>query len=347
MKILSFEEAISASNTYRKRHLLLGNGFSIDCRPDIFVYSKLFEQADFSALSASAKEVFRVLGTPDFERVIRALNDAAVLAPKYGVSEKKSMRMRDDANKLKELLVQTIAKSHPERPSDIFDSEYAHCQAFLANFSTIYTLNYDLLLYWAQMHHENDSKRTSDDGFRTSQDDIEYGFESEYVVWEPGQSHGQNTWFLHGALHVFDSGAEIQKYTWNRTGVRLIEQTREALSRDFFPLFVAEGSSAEKLERIRHSDYLAKAYRSFQSIQYCLFIHGHSLASNDEHFLKLIERGKVAHVFVGLHGDPNSKDNKLIAHRAKKLSDNRGSRHPLSVSFYDSSTANVWSSESD
>lgn len=250
--------------------------------------------------------------------------------------------MREDAKKLKELLVQTIARSHPAGPSDISDDEYAHCQTFLGKFSTVYSLNYDLLLYWTQMHHEDATKRTSDDGFRTSQDDIELRCESDYVVWEPDQSHEQNTWFLHGALHVFDSGIEIKKYTWNRTGVRLIEQTRNALSRDFFPLFVAEGTSKEKLERIRHSDYLAKAYRSFQSIQHSLFIHGHSLASNDEHFLKLIERGKLAHIFVGLHGCPDLLGNKQVIRRAQQMSDNRGPRRPLRIDFYDSATANVW-----
>lgn len=344
MKVLSFAKAIEASESYPKRHLLLGNGFSIACRPDIFVYGKLFEQADFSSLSKAAKDAFSALGTTDFERVIRALNDAAALAETYGVGAKRVERMRKDAFRLKELLVQTIAKSHPERPTAILDDEYSHCQEFLQNFSTIYTLNYDLLLYWTQMHHDDRANRTSDDGFRTSQDDIESGEESDYVVWEPGQSHGQNTWFLHGALHVFDSGIEIQKYTWNRTGVRLIEQTRDALSRDYFPLFVAEGTSDDKLKRIRHSDYLAKAFRSFQSIQYCLFIYGHSLAANDEHYLRVIERGKIKHVFVGLHGDPKSKVNKRIIRRARQLSDNRGDRRPLKVDFYDSSSAKVWSS---
>lgn len=343
IKLHTFQEAITTSTTYKHRHLLLGNGFSIACRPNIFVYSKLFEQADFSSLSASAKDAFDALGTTDFERVIRALNDAARLCEKYGVLRLKIDQMRQDSLKLKELLVQTIAKSHPERPTDITDQEYENCQTFLANFKSIYTLNYDLLLYWTQMHHEDSSARTSDDGFRTSQSDIESGHESQYVVWEPGQSHGQNTWFLHGALHVFDSGIEIQKYTWNRTGVRLIEQTREALDRNLFPLFVAEGTSEEKLERIRHSDYLAKGYRSFQGIQYCLFIHGHSLAPNDEHFLKLIERGKLQHIFVGLHGDPDSTGNKQIIRRAQQLSDNRSGKRPLAVDFYDSATANVWS----
>ena len=113
---------------------------------------------------------------------------------------------------------------------------------------------------------------------------------------------------------------------WNRTRVRLIEQTRDALTRNLFPIFVAEGTSDEKLQRIRHSDYLAKAFRSFQEIQNVLFIHGHSLAPNDEHFLKLIERGKLKHIFVGLHGKPTSDGSKEIIRRAKKMKDNRSCR---------------------
>ena len=342
MTVLTFAQAIDASAGYSKRHLLLRNGFSIACRPNIFRYEKLFEQADFSALSSSAKATFAALNTTDFERVIKALRDAASLAKLYGATAAQIKAMLDDANALKELLVQTIAQSHPALPGDITDGEYAACQSFLANFAKTYTFNYDLLLYWTHMHRENRADVPSDDGFRTSQSDIESGIPSDYVVWESGQSHDQNMWFLHGALHVFDSGTEIQKYTWNRTGVRLIEQIREALSRDFFPLFVAEGSSAEKLERIRHSDYLAKAYRSFQEIQHCLFVYGHSLAANDEHYLQRIEKGKLTHIFVGLYGDPESVINRQIVKRAKAMSLARRGKRELKVDFYDSGSATVW-----
>lgn len=341
-KVLTFDKAIQSSADYSRRHVLLGNGFSIACRPDIFVYGKLFEQADFTALSKSAKEAFDALGTTDFERVIKTLRDTASIADVYGIGKRKVAKLKDDAERLKELLVETIAKSHPDRPSDISDHEYQRCQKFLSNFDTTYTLNYDLLLYWANMHHESTEKITSDDGFRTSADDLEHGYESDYVVWDADQSRSQNTWFLHGALHLFDSGTEIQKYTWNRTGVRLIEQTRDALSRDLFPLFVAEGESDEKLERIRHSDYLAKARRSFQSIGHCLFIYGHSLAPNDEHFLRVIERGKLKHLFVGLHGSPNSANNKSIRRRAELMASNRPEKKPLKISYYDTGSACVW-----
>jgi len=162
------------------------------------------------------------------------------------------------------------------------------------------------------------------------------------VVWEPHQSHGQNSWFLHGALHVFDSGTEIQKYTWINTGIRLIEQIRDALERDLYPLFVAEGTSSEKIARIKHSDYLAKAYRSFSEITGCLFIYGHSLADNDAHFLKRIEKGKLRHIFVGVYGDPGSDENKRIISKANAMATARAPSKPLSVSFYDAASAKVW-----
>lgn len=342
MNLLSFQQAIQASASYSKRHVLLGNGFSIACRPNIFRYDKLFEQADFSNLSASARHAFEALNTTDFERVIKALRDAAELSALYGLPVINIQQMRADADALKELLVQTIASSHPAIPGDISDHEYAACQQFLSHFNNTYTFNYDLLLYWTHMHHESKAEIQSDDGFRTSSWDIDAGIESDYVVWVSSQSHEQNMWFLHGALHVFDSGTEIQKYTWNRTGVRLIEQIRDALSKDLFPLFVAEGSSEEKLERIRHSDYLAKAYRSFQEIQHCLFIYGHSLAANDEHFLRLIEHGKMSHIFVGLYGDPGSDANKAIIKRANAMRLVRSAKRPLQVDFYDSESAHVW-----
>lgn len=342
MRLYTFEDALNASGSYSKRHLLLGNGFSIACRKDIFRYDALFEQADFSKLSAAARDSFTALGTTDFERVIKALRDAAILAEKYSVVPEGTKLMRQDADALKELLVETIASSHPEFPAAIDESEYSACQEFLSHFDTTYTFNYDLLLYWTQMHHEREADIRSDDGFRTSRADIDEGAESDYVVWEPGQSHEQNMWFLHGALHVFDAGTEVQKYTWRRTGIRLIQQIRDALSKDFFPLFVAEGASEEKYERIRHSDYLAKAYRSFESIQHCLFIFGHSLAENDEHYLRLIERGRLSHLFIGLFGSPESAVNQRIIARARAMQATRPRHRPLSVDYYDSASANVW-----
>jgi hypothetical protein len=338
MALLSFAEALNESQRHSRRHLLLGNGFSIACRPDIFAYGRLYEQADFTKVSATAKRAFEALGIQDFERVIKLLRDAAKVVRAYGGPEALATAFEADADGLRELLVQTIAASHPAWPGELTEEEYQACRSFLKHFGTIYTFNYDLLLYWAQMHTPEGVAPSSDDGFRTPEDD----FDASYVIWEPGQSHEQDMWFLHGALHVFDTGTEIQKYTWSKTGVRLTNQIRDALSRNYFPLFVSEGTSDEKYERIRHSDYLAKAYRSFSSIQGALFIYGHSLAENDDHYLKCISRGKLSHVYIGIYGDPNSDSNKFIMRRAEQIASRRRGRSALGISYFNASSAKVW-----
>jgi hypothetical protein len=329
MELMTFAEALADAERCKKRHVLLGNGFSIACRPNIFLYGKLFENADFSTLSPTAKLAFDALQTQDFEKVIKALRDARKILLAYGGDAVLAATLEADADALRELLVQTIAASHPAWPGEIADAEYDACCQFLKNFDNTYTLNYDLLLYWAHMHTQSSAVLVSDDGFRKPEDDFDAG----YVVWESSQSHQQNLHFLHGALHVFDTGIEIQKYTWINTGIRLIDQIRDALKRDYFPIFVAEGSSNEKLERIRHSDYLAKGYRSFAEITGALFIYGHSLASNDEHYLKRIEKGKVSRVYVGIFGDPGNDANKQIITRARLLAASRPHLDPWTFTF--------------
>jgi hypothetical protein len=338
MALFSFKEALEDSRQYSAiPHLLLGNGFSIACRPNIFVYGKLFEQADFNKVSPYVKKVFAALKTQDFEKVIKSLRDTGAVLTAYGVDPALLLQLESDANGLRELLVETIAASHPAQPSEITEEEFKACRAFLENFKVVFTFNYDLLLYWTQMHTDFGTDPTSDDGFRKNADN----YDADYVVWEPSQSHEQNMYFLHGALHIFDAGTEVQKYTWNNTGVRLIDQIRDAISKDHFPIFVSEGTSAEKYERIRHSDYLAKAYRSFIECKGSLFVLGHSLAENDEHYLKAIEKGKFSFLYVGLHGDPNSHDNLRIIARAERMT--RAARTRLrGVAFFDSATAKVW-----
>jgi hypothetical protein len=49
MDIMSFTEAMRRIDGANKKHLLLGNGFSISLKPDIFSYGSLYENADFSS----------------------------------------------------------------------------------------------------------------------------------------------------------------------------------------------------------------------------------------------------------------------------------------------------------
>lgn len=264
MPLMTFAEAIRDSDQYSKRHLLLGNGFSIACRADIFHYGSLYAQADFSK-APEAKAVFEALGTQDFEAAIRVLENAARILPPYvGASSDAQALMLQHAAALKEILVETIAANHPHIPLEIPDEKFEACRRFLAHFARdngggqIFSLNYDLLLYWPLMHEDQPAfgelvHLEKNDGFGNDEDDPN----ADYVVWQgETAAHSASVHFLHGALHLYDSGAELKKYTWVPKGVPLIDQAREAIDSGAFPIFVAKGSSSKKKDKIRHNAYL-------------------------------------------------------------------------------------------
>lgn len=334
----SFAQALEkGSEGDKKPHLLLGNGFSRACKDDIFAYAALFDRADFRDLSPFCRKAFESLKTTDFEVVMRALRMAVELVHLYAPDQKDlAKQFRRDAEGLRECLVRTIAENHPSVPSEIPDEKYAACRAFLGNFNSLYTTNYDLLLYWALMQRELEPEIPCDDGFRKPEPD------ADYVTWEPENIYQQNVHYLHGGLHLFDAGSELQKYTWINTGIPLIQQIREALQQDLYPLFVAEGTSKQKLNRIRHHAYLAKAERSLGSIGGSLFTYGLSFAPNDGHILRAILNSKVKTLCVSLYGDPKSESNRKIIASAQGLAPQRPTRKPLKVEFYDAQSAEVW-----
>nr|WP_298690181.1 DUF4917 family protein [uncultured Dongia sp.] len=343
-EVLSFTDALETIQEAQKKHLLLGNGFSIALKPDIFTYGSLLDNADFTAIP-HVPALFEALKTKDFEIVIRHLQDAATVVEIYKPEMLDlAAKLRADAAAVKDALVSAIAIRHPDRPYDIADAQYAACRSFLNNFDRIYTLNYDVLLYWSIMQDSvDDLDIRHDDGFRHPEDD----YDQPYVSWQ--EANSATVSFLHGALHLFDAGHEITKYTWSKTDKPIVEQIREALAQNKYPLFVAEGSSQSKRTRILHNAYLDKALRSFK--QSCspaknsIVIYGHSLAENDKHILRCIAKGAASHLLVSLYGDVTSDLNQTVIRNAQKLVQLRAAlreRNPLQVVFFDAATANVW-----
>ena len=162
-EVVSFQTALEMAGQYKKRHLLLGNGFSIACDPNIFTYRSLYEQAretHFLAIPEAAR-MFEVFDTKDFEVVICALEDTAKTLPVFEpTAQHTADKMQCQAGELKTALVRTIADNHPEIPNRIVDEKFWTCRQFLSHFlntdneGRVYTVNYDLLLYWATLHED-------------------------------------------------------------------------------------------------------------------------------------------------------------------------------------------------
>jgi len=334
-QILTFQEALNEAIEYKKKHLLLGNGFSIAWNDKIFSYKSLYESVNFQN-RPRLETVFQALKTTDFEYVLRTLNDISkiyqIYSKKIGINE-----IEDDYIYLQNLLIETITDNHPPNQYSLLPDEKISCRRFLQNFDNFYTTNYDILLYWVLMFDELDKKneiqiKNIDDGFREGE---EQGL--DYVTWEVENTGKQNVFYVHGALHLFDNKFEFQKYSWIRTGISLIDQITEALSNDKYPMFVSEGDWKQKKDRIQHNGYMNRCLRSLNSIGGCLFIYGFGFNENDEHISKeIFKNRKLKRIFVSLHGRIDSDENKKII---KYLMDfdllNK-------ITFYDSSTAHIW-----
>ena len=181
------------------------------------------------------------------------------------------------------------------------------------------------------------------DGFGNDEDEPD----ADYVVWR-GEAGARQACFhyLHGALHLFDAGKSLQKYTWIRKQERLIDQVRDAMEQGKFPLFVAEGTSDKKKEKIAHNSYLYQVGKTLVANAnvgtHCFFLHGHSLADSDQHVFRRLARGRFAKLYIGLHGEPNSEANEIIVKKARAMQGERIDRWPLEVEFYSSESASVW-----
>lgn len=137
----------------------------------------------------------------------------------------------------------------------------------------------------------------------------------------------------------------MKKFTWVNSEIPLIEQVRAALEQEFYPVFVSEGSSEEKVDRIRHNDYLCKMYRSFTEIKGAVVVFGHSLELSDDHIFtdRIGRHGKTNRLYVSVFGNPASALNQALVARANAVSALRSPNRPLEVKFFDAASASVWS----
>jgi hypothetical protein len=331
-------------------HLLLGNGFSIAQDPLAFTYSALKRRAtDLGQISEIAREYFDDLDTVDFELVIRSMLDAArgIRILRHNPSDPDVLRLEAEAASLKDTLAVVLAGLHPSRPADIAESSYERVYGFLCDFRSIYTTNYDLLLYWTLIKGLDPDfvrrvgrSRTMDDGFRDP------GYAAEYVTWDYlHAARTQSVFYVHGALHLFRNEDELQKFTWSRTEIALLDQIREQLDAGYFPLYVSEGTSREKLTRIGTSDYLARGLRSLAGIANGLLVYGLAFSENDDHLIKAIAESKISRVGVSVYGALSDANNVNLARRVEELVGRRkayNSSLGLEVRLFDAGSVDLW-----
>lgn len=318
-EIITFEDALKQTEG-EDRALLIGNGFSVE----YFQYETLLGKSGIDTDSPLGR-LFDALGTADFEAVVRALEGAVVVERAYGNGEH-SQELAKHAQEVRNALVHAINETHPKHREDL-ELKYESSAEFLSRFCAVFSTNYDLLLYWVNL--ENERLR---DGFGRGQKRgrfIDPFDESAYC----------EVFNLHGGLHLFDNGAgEVMKALNSGDGV-IATITDIITNKGRMPIYVAEGTSDQKMTKINSNAYLRHCYRKLRKNKATLFIYGHGAAENDAHIYRAIFKSESKHVFFGVH-EPDEEKLKAFDGLLAKFQKSAGSE--TEYSFYDSASAAVW-----
>ncbi len=341
MKPIPYKQVLNEIGT-SVSHLLLGNGFSISYNP-IFSYQSLYKVAVEYGLSDKAISVFEKLGTNNFEGVLKLLENVAWVSQIYYDIEDGGQVILNDIAIIKEALIQAIAKSHLANTGEVSAKAKESAIAFLGNYKTVFTTNYDLLLYWVNMHS---NPYLFGDCFRAEHENPD----AEYVIFSEHLKGANGILFLHGALHLYFENGYIKKHCWSRTKRPLIELIREGLDNKKYPLFVAEGTPQKKLEQINSNAYLAYCLAKLGRVEKNLVIFGNTLGGTDEHIADVIADNKdITNIYVGIYGDPEFAINvetfaacERIISRRKSITDKLKKPKILSLKYFDSGSVNVW-----
>ena len=325
MPILSFADALRETERRGLRHLLLGNGFSIAQGGEHFNYRTLLGRSGIPD-DGPIRNVFRQLDTVDFEEVIRALEHAAVIEAAYGEIGR-SERFHEDAASVRDALIRAVHEVHPGNLFDIPEDQRGACAALLRKFVNIFTLNYDLLLYWVIIHGARGCHRDgfafgdqTPDGFRT------FSLEADCSVF-----------FMHGALHLFlDNLNDTRKRVV--TNHTIVDDITDTIRRSRkLPLFVAEGTAAQKMRKINSVPYLRNAYLNLKGCNGSLFIFGHSAGEQDRHVYDAIASSQIATIYFCVHRPQDT-----LAEVQDRLFPFVEANPRKVVKYVDSGTVNVW-----
>lgn len=346
MTLKTYDEVITyLQKNNRTPHLMVGNGFSMAYDSKIFSYNalhKFIEELDDELLS----KLFEIVKTKNFEVVMQQLDNFAELIQVFGSDKELHKKVSEASDHLKRSLIDAIKKLHPEHVFKISDEESQQCAQFLSTYlnngGSIFSTNYDILLYWVFMRNKI---KNHIDGFgRDREDDADDpDREPEYseLRWGKYKSE-QNVYYLHGALPIFDQGIDIIKEEYD--GNYLLEKIEDRLNNSEYPVFVAAGNGHEKLNHIMHNRYLCHCYEALTNIEGSLITFGFNFREYDHHIIDAINKAakkkkvndkwrQLYSVYIGVYTDDDKR-------HIQSLID--AELFKCKVNIYDAQTAKIW-----
>lgn len=314
---------------YHRGTILLGNGASIAVSPR-FSYSSLLDHAKKGGLLIDdVNRIFDFFATSDFELILRLVWQAS--------NVNRSLRIQDDRThkaylNVRDCLIQAVRCVHPEYDQV---SDYLPCMyEFLKQFDTVFSLNYDLLVYWAITYGlKIQDAHMFKDCFLGNR-----AFDDAWQKFRKPYKERTNTlvFYPHGSLALCRNSVE-QELKIHEAGAGLLEAILESWrSEKLVPLFVSEGTMKQKVTSIQGSYYLSTVYREvLTSKRSTLTLYGWGLGEHDRHLLKRMRGTNIQRVAISVF-----RGSEVFCNYAYQvIQDDLG---PVEVDFFDSESPGCW-----
>lgn len=311
--------------------ILLGNGASIAVSPR-FAYGSLLEHVRRQeSLADDARRLFDFFDTEDFELILRIVWQATNVNKSLEIED---ARTHEVYVNIRECLIQTVRDVHPEHHE--VRGQLPYIYEFLKRFDTVISLNYDLIVYWTMIYGlEIPDRHKFKDCF------LGGGVFAE--DWQRLRANygdeqcGTLVFYPHGNLVLCRNRVEQERKIHMR-GTGLLESILECWqSEEVIPLFVSEGTHAQKVNAIQNSFYLSTVYREvIAEARENLVILGWGMGEHDVHLLKRMAGSGIRRVAVSVFRRDQAYCNKANL----LIKDNLGQN--VQVQFFDSGSPGCW-----
>lgn len=321
------------SNDYREC-ALIGNGASVAIA-ETFLYQSLYDEAvKLNQLDIPQQAIFNFFGTRDFEFILRALSHASAINQHLGIQEDATARTYD---RIKNTLIGTVRTVHPDH--DDAEKHFPSISRFLSQFQTVFSLNYDLLVYWAMMAANHDAGGNLFKDCFTG----DGHFERDYnYLRHPhaGLATATLVFYPHGNLALAtDMWGKETKIT--HAGTDLLNAIAASWTlRGSNPLFVSEGESHEKFLSIGRSSYLNQVYTELSTPRNSVLVYGWGFGKQDSHILAALAQAKVSRFGVSVY--MNGDDPNNYCYRVSRTIHHTPGLENAGIDFFDSAEKGVW-----
>ena len=342
---------MSQTNDGLHRHVLLGNGFTIAAGvPDFNDQALLGQTLEFLRRKQDTVDIaarISQIQSSNIEDILGHLQNS-------GAAEQ-------DLQAIREGFIWSVERLHPSGWTDLDAANACLANRFLVRFQSVFTTNYDRLLYWTINHpsgcHTCGHSRQFGDGFRRYSGGP---VKCDHLCFREDFAQSlRKIHHLHGALHYFEENGHIHKRQAGRYDDLNGQEQQEfdqlndslgfgtddtlgyrlfvALQSGRFPVSVTEGDAASKLRKIKSNRYLRSAFRALSRIGGHLFIYGSAIREEDIHlWLAITGNPRIKSINVSVF----DQDTGAIERANNLLRPLRN--RPLR--FYDAESTRIWQS---